>query len=152
MRSGLRLHAALFSSTSGVPAFPGRWCVMFADNIWFHIAPPVNSNPWAKIHISPSARVRDRWHVYFERLILSNSKNIPEARRKMLSGYSNPTLATARRKRGYSRKIKQPSTLQKSPRAQASFHATPDHGRKNSNRALHIITKPLPHANPVSSQ
>jgi len=64
---------------------------------------------------------------------LRHSKIIPEARREMISGFPNPALATVRPKIGYSRKMQQPTTLQKSSRPQATFHAQSDHERKCAN-------------------
>ena len=68
-----------------------------------------------------------------------HSKNIPEARRDMISGFPNPAVATVRPKRGYSRMMKQPSTLQRSARAQATFHAISDHEENIANRAVQLI-------------
>jgi len=68
-----------------------------------------------------------------------HSKNIPESRREMIYDFLIPALATARPKRRYSRKMQQPSTLQKSSRTQATFHAPSDHERKCANRAVQLI-------------
>jgi len=66
-----------------------------------------------------------------------HSRNIPEARRDMISGFANPVLATLRPKSGYSRKMD--STLRRSARAQATFHASLDHEGKCANRAVQLI-------------
>jgi len=60
----------------------------------------------------------------------------------MILGFTNPELATVRPKMGYSRKMKQQSTLQRSRRAQATFHATPDHEWIYANRPVQPIAGP----------
>jgi len=71
-----------------------------------------------------------------------HAKNIPESRPEMISGFPIPALATSRPKRGYSRKMKQPSTLQRSTRPQATFHAIPDHDRNRANGPMQLIPVP----------
>jgi len=72
-----------------------------------------------------------------DRRAIVHSRNIPEARREMISGFPIPVLATLRPKSGYSRRMN--STLQRSARAQATFHAIPDHEGKCANRAVQLI-------------
>jgi len=72
-----------------------------------------------------------------DRRAIIHSRNIPEARRDMISGFPNPVLATLRPKSGYSRKMN--STLQRSARAQATFYASLDHEGKCANRAVQLI-------------
>ena len=68
---------------------------------------------------------------------LRHSKNIPESRSAMISGFPNSEIAAGRPKGGYSRRMK--STLQRAARAQATFHAIPDHEENIANRAVQLI-------------
>ena len=100
--------------------------------------------PEAAITTSGSPDRRDSCH----------SKNIPEARREMISGFPIPALATARLKREYSSRMKPQaaiqlrrskakrntiSSLRDQKQAQATFHAIPDHEGKCANRAVQLI-------------
>ena len=71
------------------------------------------------------------------RRAIVHSRNIPEARREMISGFPIPALATRRQIRGYSRRMN--STLQRSARPQATFHAPSDHEGICANRAVQLI-------------
>ena len=91
---------------------------------------------------------------------LRHSKMIPEARLEMISGCPNPTLATARPKREnptsmqpqadvdrsrfphFDQRRQLAATLQRSARAQATFHAPSDHKRKYANKLVQLIAGP----------
>jgi ribosomal-protein-alanine N-acetyltransferase len=89
-----------------------------------------------------------------------HSKNIPEARREMISGFPIPALATVRPKRD-NPSIMQPqadvdrsrfphfdqrrqlaATFRRSARAQATFHAPSDHEMKYANKLVQLIAGP----------
>jgi len=88
---------------------------------------PLQEYPEAAITTTATTDCRAPFH----------SRNIPEPRPDMISGFPNPALATGRPKRRYSRKMI--STLQRSERAQATFHAPSDHEGKCANRAVQLI-------------
>jgi hypothetical protein len=88
----------------------------------------------------PEAEIPTTVHLHHQDW--SHSKNIPEARREMISGFPNPALATLRRKREYPSKMKQASTLQRAARAQASFHAPSDNEWIYANRPVQPIAGP----------
>jgi len=81
-------------------------------------------------------------HVSISKMIMPGIKHIPEVRREMIYGFPNPAFATARQKRRYSRNMQQPSTLQRSARPQATFHAIPAHERNSANRPVQPIAGP----------
>jgi len=83
-----------------------------------------------------------------------HSKNIPEARREMISGFPIPALATHRRKREYPSTMKPQAAIQQrrskasgntisslraQNRAQATFHAPTDHEKNIANRLVQLI-------------
>ena len=83
--------------------------------------------------------------------------NIPEARLEMISGFPKPALATVRPKREnfssmqpqddvdrsrfphFDQRRQLAATLQRSARAQASFHAPSDRERNYANRLVQLI-------------
>jgi len=83
-----------------------------------------------------------------------HSNNIPEARRKMISGFPHPALATGRRARNNPGRMKPQaairqrrtrgsgntiSSLRDQNRTQARCHAPSDHERKCANRLVQLI-------------
>ena len=83
-----------------------------------------------------------------------HSKNIPEARRKMISGFPHPALATGRRARNNPGRMKPQaairqrrtrgsgntiSSLRDQNRTQARCHAPSDRERKCANRLVQLI-------------
>ena len=84
-----------------------------------------------------------------------HSKNIPEPRLAMISGFSIPVFATIRPKRENSSNMQPEANVERSRfthfdqrrqlaatsqgPAQATFHAPSDHKRKSANRAVQLI-------------
>jgi len=110
--------------------------------------------------IYPEAEITATDHT--DRRAACHSKNIPESRPAMISGFPIPVLATARPKREYPGSMQSQADVDGSgfprfdqrrqlaalragrisSRAQATIHAGADHERKSANRAMDRITMP----------
>jgi hypothetical protein len=124
------------SARNSAGSIPGcTSCICFTE-FEGHIDDPLHFlTVWQVKTIYPEAEITAT--AATERRASCHSKNIPEARGEMISGFPIPALATVRPKKRYSRKLN--STLQRSARAQATLHSISDHEENIANRAVQLI-------------